>query len=189
MTGVNLSVLFILDRYSSCLCHPVAPFLILPPVYYQILLIARSGRTVSFSSVYVAISFNSSETSIYFWEAGIPILRAFPKAEPQKQAPQNDFWGNLHIKRQTHLSSKGKTPYPLSIFPQNGIWIENNALSQIIFKLYAHPGCLLSLIFQGFLSPVSQNKNDLGMRIDSHFKVVNLLFILFLGLPRFAFEG
>ena len=131
----------------------------------------------------------TAKQTLYFWETGMPILRAFPKAEPQKQAPQNGFWGNLHIKRQTHLSSRGKTPYPLSIFPQNGIWIENNALSQIILKLYTYPGCLLSLIFQGFLSPVSQNKNDLGMRIDSHFKVAYFFFILFLGLLRFAFGG
>ena len=34
----------------------------------------------------------------------------------QKQAPKNGFYENLHIKRQTHLSSRGKTLYPLSIF-------------------------------------------------------------------------
>lgn len=107
----------------------------------------------------------------------------------QKQAPKNGFYENLHIKRQTRLSSRGKTLYPLSIFSPKRNCEENHALSQIIFKLYSHPVCLLSFIFQGFFSLISQNKNDLGMRMDSHFKVVNLFFILFLGLPRFAFGG
>lgn len=131
----------------------------------------------------------TSKQAFYFWETGMPILWALPKTEPQKQAPKNGFRGNLHIKGQTRLSSRGKTLYPLSIFSQKRNCEENIALSQIIFKLYTYPVCLLSLIFQGFFSPISQNKNDLGMRIDSHFKVANFFFILFSGLPRFAFGG
>lgn len=93
--------------------------------------------------------------------------------------------------------SKGKPVYPpeakLSIlspfFPKNGIE-KKTMLCHRLFSSYIHTlyACY-PFIFQGFFSLNPAFKNDLGMRIDSHFKVVNFYFILFLGLPCFAFGG
>lgn len=115
---------------------------------------------------------------------GIPKNRTLKASSPKWLLEKSPYQ-----KANPFILQRQNSLFSLHFFPETELRRTPCSVTDYFQALFTPCMLAIPLFFKAFSPLILHYKNDLGMRIDSHFKVVNFYFILFWGLPRFAFGG